>query len=428
MLLLYKYIATLKKVRRNIDHGIFVAHSYAYAQKVFLASTMYGSIISAAALPVVLAISSILLCVLLLFRCLVAAVKEEDTDDDSTTTSSSYSYSYPIANNDNRAPSPIISSAAIIKTEEIDTDNEDDNRVPIQVVSSAVVVKSEYQEASTDDEDDNRPPSPIISATKSKEQSIVNNKKIQTSLLSDRDSSPIICCWNEAHHLRIGFFGELINFIEYDIKEEEICKMLEETIKENPYLLEMTCPIDVLDNEREAYVGLNAVECCCRYPTYDSSTLYLLQKLIWLGAKTTYRCYLYIMNGPEDEVQLDYFAVLLQSGYFPLMIEYESNQVFTLDYIIELLPSTDIKEEPKILTLFIMLYKLVGLGDDFLFSEYQEERKTLVANNKQLPPLRTKGRRKTHSKNGPLDMLLKKYSVDDVWAEWESACNCCNYG
>ena len=129
--------------------------------------------------------------------------------------------------------------------------------MPIQVVSSAVVVKSEYQEA-TDDEDDNRPPSPIISATmKNKEQpSIINNnKKIQTSLVSDRDSSPIICCWNEAHHLRIGFFGELIKFIEYDIKEEEICKMLEETIKENTYLLEMTCPIDVLDNEREAYPG-----------------------------------------------------------------------------------------------------------------------------------------------------------------------------
>ena len=132
------------------------------------------------------------------------------------------------------------------------------------------------------------------------------------------------------------------------------------------------------------------------------------------------------MNGPEEEVQLDYFVVLLQSGYFPLMMEYESNQVFTLDYIIELLPSMDIKEEPKILTLFIMLYKLVGLGDDFLFSEYQEERKTLVANSKQLPPLRTKGRRKTHSKNGPLDMLLKKYSLDDLWNEWEkSAWNDC---
>lgn len=112
------------------------------------------------------------------------------------------------------------------------------------------------------------------------------------------------------------------------------------------------------------------------------------------------------MNGPEEEeVQLDYF-VLLQSGYFPLMIEYESNQVFTLDYIIRLLPSTDIKEEPSMLTILTILYKLVGLGDDFLFSEYQEERKTLV----------------------PLDMLLKKYSVDDVWAEWEYACTdyCCH--
>lgn len=206
-----------------------------------------------------------------------------------------------------------------------------------------------------------------------------------------------MCCWNEAH-LRIEFFGELINFIESDSKDE-ICEMLVETIKENPYLLEMTCPIDVLDNEREVYCGLTAVECCCRYPTYDSSTLYLLQKLIWLGAKTTYKCYLFIMNGPEEEeVQLDYF-VLLQSGYFPLMIEYESNQVFTLDYIIRLLPSTDIKEEPSMLTILTILYKLVGLGDDFLFSEYQEERKTLV----------------------PLDMLLKKYSVDDVWAEWEYA-------
>lgn len=198
--------------------------------------------------------------------------------------------------------------------------------------------------------------------------------------------------------------------------------MLEETIKENPYLLEMTCPIDVLDNKRDQYLGLTAVECCCRYPTYGC-TLYLLQKLIWLGAKTTYRCYLYIMNGPEAE-QLEYFVVLLQSGYFPLMIEYESKQVFTLDYIIRLLPyTTDIKEEPNMLTILTILHKLVGLGDDFLFSEYQEERKTLVANNKQLLVLRTKGRRKTHSKNGPLAELLKKYSLDDVWNEWESACN-----
>ena len=359
-------------------------------------STMYGWIISAAALPVVVVATSFtLLCALLLYRCVVvAAVKGEDTNDELTTSF------YPIANNDNRVPSPIISSATI-KTEEIDTDNEDENidnnnnnRVPIN---------------------NNRTSSPITSAAAVKSE-------------AHSASSPIICCWNEAHHLRIGFFGELIKFIEYDIKEE-IREMLEETIKENPYLLEMTCPVDVLDNEREVYLDLTAVECCCRYPTYDStlSVLYLLQKLIWLGAKSTYRCYLYIMNNdrPEEE-QLEYFVVLLQSGYFPLMIEYESKQVFTLDYIIGLLPcKMDIKEDPNILTILTILYKLVGLGDDFLFSEYQEERKTLVANNKQLPPLRTKGRRKTHSKNGPLDKLLKKYSVDDVWNEWEkSVCNC----
>ena len=195
-----------------------------------------------------------------------------------------------------------------------------------------VVVKSEYQEdTDTDYEDDNnnRTSSPITSSAAVKSEEIDTDNEDDTNRAS---TEPIICCWNEAHHLRIGFFGELINFIESDIKEE-ICEILEETIKENPYLLEMTCSIDVLDNEREAYLGLTAVECCCRYPTYDSvsSTLYLLQKLIWLGGKTTYRCYLYIMNGPEDEVQLDYFVVLLQSGYFPLMIEYESKQVFTLD-------------------------------------------------------------------------------------------------
>ena len=385
---------------------------------------MYGSIISVATLLVVevVVISSSLFCALLLFRCVVVAVKEEDTkDDDDDSTISITSSSYPIVNNDNRVPLPIISSsAAIIKTEDIDTDNEDDNQVPIQVVSSAVVVKSEYQEdTDTDDEDDNnnRNSSPITSFAAVKSEEIDTDNENDTNRAS---AEPIICCWNEAHHLRIGFFGELINFIESDIKEE-ICEILEETIKENPYLLEMICPIDVLDNEREAYLGLTVVECCCRYPTYDSATLYLLQKLIWLGGKTTYRCYLYIINGPEDE-QLDYFLVLLQSGYFPLMMEYESKRVFTLDYIIGLLGTTDIKEEPNMLTLLTILYKLVGLGDDFLFSEYQEERKTLVANNKQLPPLRTKGRRKTHSKNGPLDMLLKKYSVDDVWAEWEYAC------
>lgn len=94
---------------------------------------MYGGIISAAALPVVVVvISSSLLCALLLFRCVVVTVKEEATDDNDLITITSSSYSYPIANNDNRVPSPIISSAAIIKTEEIDTDNEDDNRVPIQ--------------------------------------------------------------------------------------------------------------------------------------------------------------------------------------------------------------------------------------------------------------------------------------------------------
>lgn len=159
---------------------------------------MYGWIISAAALPVVVVISSSsLLCALLLFRCVaVAAVKEEeDTEDDDVSTTTTLISSYPIANNDNRAPSPIV-SVAIIKTEEIDTDNEDENidnnnRAPIQVVLSTVV-KSEYQE-DTDDEDD-----------------------------INRASSPIICCWNEAHHLRLGFFGELIKFIESVLKRKSV--------------------------------------------------------------------------------------------------------------------------------------------------------------------------------------------------------------
>ena len=41
------------------------------------------------------------------------------------------------------------------------------------------------------------------------------------------------------------------------IKDEEICDMLEVTIKENPYLLEMTCPIDVLDIMNEKYISNN---------------------------------------------------------------------------------------------------------------------------------------------------------------------------
>ena len=242
--------------------------------------------------------------------------------------------------------------------------------------------------------------------------------------------------------ISVSFFTKLIKLIERtknrwksydDTIYLTLTKELVDMIETNPLLLTTVCPEDVGELKKQ-YWGLTAMECCCSITPRHSYRNYMLFDLAKLGADATDKCYYYIMEEQDKKMKRDCFLFLMYSGYMPLKLKTlssgddgdENDKIYTVDYIADMLidghdNNLDALEFEycgaggSMLNYLVVLHKMIH-SNAYIMSEYVCVAEMLASKNEKLPKL---GSGFTHKKDGPMAKLIKKFTRDFVWGEWD---------
>jgi len=294
--------------------------------------------------------------------------------------------------NDELRPSAVASNMNV-KLE--DTDDEMDAQKAVEPVASSNDVKNETEAAYGYDTDNDEPKPLVVKSNMNvKAEEEDTDDEMNTSSHSQDKIISAPKPEQEDDNVVLEFFKKLNSCLE---EHKGTLGEIEEMIKSNPHLLNAKCPSEIGDIQK-GYTAMEAISHC----QIGADTRDLLYEFVRLGGKATNKCYEGVKSHAEYDTPLEHITVLLLSGYYPT----KGHHLF-LDQLADgYEEEIDNNGEELHVEVLSILHKTVKVGDNLTCGEVDS---TIMNNIKQLPSLEVGV---THSKDGPMEELLKRFPIE----------------